>query len=241
MNSQILNKVLKLKNLYDTKQIPTLAIHEVHPNLDPSDRLNYLYFTLPVSINFQRSSPAMWPAALKTFEDSATNYLFYPEKVVQKNLEDIKDDLFKYRLSLQRNKHAEIWYKLCVTFNKYFNNDPREVIIKSGNTVKGIKDLIQINQKKDFPYLSGAKLANYWIYILSQYTHLSLEDMHEISIIPDTHVLQASVVLGLTDKIETPEVAERLWFELLKDSSLTPVQMHPVLWNWSRNGFKPEI
>ena len=41
---------------------------------------------------------------------------------------------------------------------------------------------------KEFPYISGPKMANYWLYILSQYTDAKFANMHEISIIPDTHV-----------------------------------------------------
>lgn len=67
-----LEKVKKLLTLYGQGLIPTLAQHEINPRLPRGSRENYLYFTLPVCINFQRSSLAMWAAALATWEDEST-------------------------------------------------------------------------------------------------------------------------------------------------------------------------
>jgi hypothetical protein len=84
VENKTLERVLRLSQLFHSGKIPTLAQHEVHPNHPKGSRENYLYFTLPVCINFQRSSPAMWASALKTYEDKDTQYFFYPEEVVKK-------------------------------------------------------------------------------------------------------------------------------------------------------------
>lgn len=84
-------------------------------------------------------------------------------------------------------------------------------------------------------------MSNYWLYILSHYTDAKFLNMQEISIIPDTHVLQCTAKLGLTDKLSSPLVVVNLWKDLLEGSGITPVEMHPVLWNWSRNNFIPEV
>ncbi|MBP6943188.1 MAG: hypothetical protein KBB55_04060, partial [Candidatus Buchananbacteria bacterium] len=84
-------------------------------------------------------------------------------------------------------------------------------------------------------------MANYWLYILSQYTDAKFKNMDAISIIPDTHVLQCSIQLGLTDPLMAPIKVAEVWKELLAGSELSPVQMHPVLWNWSRNNFLPAV
>mgnify|MGYP002398541263 CR=1 FL=1 len=65
--------------------------------------------------------------------------------------------------------------------------------------------------------------------------------MHEISIIPDTHVIKSTAVLGLEKENATPERVVEVWKDLLKDSPFTPVELHPILWNWSRNGFMPMV
>ncbi len=236
-----LKKVLKLHELFKRGKIPTLAKHEVHPKLVKGSRENYLYFTLPPCINFQRQSPAMWASALKTWNDPATNYLFFPEKIAGKSRKQIQKDLLKHKLALQLNKHTDIWIAVSKAFAVHFKNDPRELFKRADWDVASIHRIIQQEMRKDFPYISGPKMANYWLYILSHFTNAKFKNMHEISIIPDTHVLQSSVKLGLTTTATTPVEVAQVWKELLDGSTVTPVEMHPVLWNWSRNNFLPEV
>ena len=240
-NASKLKRIKKLFRLFQDGKIPTLAQHEVHPDLDLGSRENYLYFTLPPCINFQRHSPAMWASALKTWNDSKTNYLFFPEKVAKQPRQKIQTDLAKHKLSLQRNKHTDIWIAISKTLHESFSDDPRKLLSAGNFDVVKVLQLIQKDRKKDFTHLSGPKMSNYWLYILSQYTDVKLSNMHEISIIPDTHVMQCSVKLGVAnEKMAAVEIAQA-WKSILKDSEITPVKMHPVLWNWSRNGFLPEV
>ena len=233
-------KVEKLYSLFHDGKIPRLAEHEVHPNLEKGSRENYLYFTLPPTINFQRSSPTMWKAALATWEDPATNYVFFPEKIAEKKFAQVQKDLLKHKLALQQNKHPKIWTTISHTFHKLFSDDPRNLLEKGEYDAGKILSLIQIEHKNDFPYLRGPKMANYWLYILSQYTDIKLTNMQAISIIPDTHVIQSSIRLGLAKEGMGPEMIAMNWRHLLEGSRISPVEMHPVLWNWSRNNFLPE-
>lgn len=240
-NLAVLEKVQLLKQLYDDGQIEQTHKHEVNPGLPLGDRLNYLYFTLPVCINFQRSSPAMWAAALRTYEDAETNYLFYPEVVMNTPREKVQADLLKHKLSLQKNKHTDIWITICKVLYERYDSDPRKVINAGQNCVVRIKNILQVDERQHFLYLRGPKLANYWLYILHNFTDIKLRNLHKISIIPDTHVLQASQQLGLTDHTHSPDQAAEAWFELLKGSDLVPIDLHPILWNWSRAGFTPNV
>lgn len=238
---KLLAKALNLYELYQSGKIERLAQHEVHPNLLKGERANYLYFTLPVAINFQRSSPAMWESALKTWNDPKTRYVFFPEKTSRKNRTAVQKSLAKHRLAVQTNKHPEIWTKISDTLHKYFGGDPQNVLFAGGMDVRKILQIVQCDRKADFPYLSGAKMANYWLYILNQFTDAKLKNMNKISIIPDTHVIQSSVRLGLVKKDAEQGKVALAWTELLEGSEINPVDMHPVLWNWSRSGFMPEV
>lgn len=183
----------------------------------------------------------MWASALKTYDDPETNYLFYPEEVIKHPREKIQTDLLKHKLALQRNKHTDIWMIIAKALHDHFGSDPRELFAAGNWDVVDIQHIIQQEKRKDFPYLSGPKMANYWLYIVTHYTDASFKNMEEISIIPDTHVLQSTARLGLVEGIATPLIAAQAWKELLSGSSLTSVEMHPVLWNWSRNNFSPSV
>lgn len=236
-----LNRTRELLRLFRDGQIPTLAQHEVHPDLDKGSRERYLYFTLPVCINFQRSSPAMWQSALQTWDDPETNYLFFPERVMKTEIEKVRTDLVKHKLGLQPNKHTEIWTKICKGLHENFESDPRVMIVFAQNDILKLLDVLQVSHRKSFPYLSGPKLSNYWPYILSQYTDVRFGNPHEISIIPDTHIIQSTIHLGLAPDGAGQEQVVKAWKELLTGSEITPADMHPVLWNWSRNNFQPRV
>jgi len=236
-----LQKVRRLLALYEQGLIPTLHQHEVNPSLPLDSRENYLYFTLPVCINFQRSSPAMWAAALATWEDETTRYVFFPEMLAKAPIERIRTDLLKHKLALQPNKHVLIWITIAKTFHDFYQDDPRKFIEEADFDAGKLIELLHVTHRKRFPYLSGPKLSNYWPYILSHYTDIQFKNAHAISIIPDTHVLQSSTQLGLTLPNATPQQVELAWKELLKNSGINPSEVHPVLWNWSRNKFSPKI
>lgn len=237
----MLGRVLKLQNLFKQGHIPTLVKHEVHPGLPLGSRDNYLYFTLPPSLNFQRQSPAMWASALQTYEDPETHYVFYPEETARASRKQIQKHLLKHKLALQPNKHTDIWIAVSKAFSTHFKNDPRELFRAAEWDVVQIHRIIQQDMRKDFPYISGPKMAHYWLYILSHYTDARFKNIQEISIIPDTHVLQSSVRLGLAPASATSLEVAAIWKRLLEGSGIAPVEMHPVLWNWSRNNFLPDV
>lgn len=240
-NDRLLQSAKKLFALFEEGKIPTLAEHEVHPRLQKASRENYLYFTLPPCINFQRSSPALWRAALATWNDPTTQWVFFPEKVVKKDKDALRAALRQHSLAVQPNKHTEIWGAISKTLHTFFKDDPRELIKACRSDVVEVLKLVQQDKREHFTHLRGPKMTNYWLYILSQYTDVKLSNMEEISIIPDTHVLQCSVKLGLATEKDTSEQVAVLWRKLLQDSGIAPVQMHPVLWNWSRNSFQPKV
>ncbi|MBQ9791325.1 MAG: hypothetical protein IJW28_01940 [Clostridia bacterium] len=109
--------------------------------------------------------------------------------------------------------------------------------------VNKIRNYIQIKHKKDFPYLSGNKICNYWLYVLYQYTDIKFKNLQELTIAPDTHVVQSSRKLGLISeedfiKSDVQLIVIKRWNELLKETEFCPIDIHTPLWLWSRNGFK---
>ncbi len=106
-----------------------------------------------------------------------------------------------------------------------------------------IRDFIQKNNKVKFPYLSGTKLCNYWMYVIWQYTDRGYKNTEKLTVAPDTHVIKASHRLGLItdgelEKNDVRQIVIDRWNELFKGTKYTPIDIHTALWLWSRNGFK---
>jgi hypothetical protein len=239
--NETLKKILKLREVFQSGQIPVVKNHEEHPEeLDKGSRERYLYFTLVPSLNFQRNSPNLWSSAHQTWQDKKTNYIFFPEKVIATDYKTFQSDLNKHKLALQPNKHAHIWFTICKTLNDQFEGDPRKLLDSvSADVLRTIQYLL--DNKKKFPYLSGPKLSNYWLYILDYYTDVKLLNKNEISIIPDTHIIQSSIQLGLVPQTAKPDEVALAWKTILQETELSPSQMHSALWHWSRNSFLPTI
>ena len=238
---KVLNNISKLHSLFLAGKVIGPENHEVNPNLRKGSRENYLYFTLPCCINFQRNSPALWASALKTYDDPDTNYLFFPEQVVKKEEEEIREDMIKHKLALQTNKHPMIWRRINETFYNYYNNDPRKVLSECNYDVVEVIDTVQKKKKNIFPYLGGVKLSNYWLFILNSFTDVEFNNLNEISIIPDTHIIKSTIHLGLAKEGVKPDEVERIWRKVLKEVQLPPTDMHSALWRWSRNNFTPSL
>lgn len=237
-NVDILYKMYKKGNLGGE-----IMPEDVNPGLDKSSKENYLYFTLPMALNYQRNSYTLWESANKTYCDPETNFVFNPKKVVDSSFEEVQKALVKYRVALQQNKQTEIWIKLCNTIVDLYNGDIRSLFNEFNNNVEDIRNYIQKTNKIRFPYLSGTKICNYWLYVIYQYTDRKYKDIENLTVAPDTHVVKASRRLGLiTDeelnKSDVQIIVINRWNEILKDSKYNPIDIHTPLWLWSRNGFK---
>lgn len=246
MNDTLL-KIEKLYCMWKNGQLGgEIMPEDENPDLDKSSLENYLYFTLPMALNYQRNSYKLWESAKLTYEDSETNFVFNPKEVLNKTFEEVQYALTKYKVALQKNKQTEIWIKLCNTFVTLFDGDIRKLFLEKENDVEKIREFVYREHKKEFPYLSGNKICNYWLYVIWQYTTQEYKNIDKLTVAPDTHVVKATHRLGLITDEELNRsdvqliVIER-WNEILKGTKYKPIDIHTPLWLWSRNGFKDII
>lgn len=146
---------------------------------------------------------------------------------------------------MQPNKQPIIWRTLCETIENNLAGDIRKLFSDNEYSVCQIKEYISKN-KKQFPYLGGNKICNYWLYVMEQYTDVKFVDRKNITVAPDTHVIRASERLGVITPGEiaqsnVQEIVASRWQELLKDTDLVPIDVHTPMWLWSRGKFSAEI
>lgn len=245
-NEAVLEKVYKLLSLHKQGLLGGEHMPEdENPGLDIGSKQNYLYFTLPMALNYQRNSYVLWKCANQMYAADEGLSVFNSYEVCRMPEDDLRKILVKYKVALQPNKQPLIWKKLCETIETRFGGDIRQLFVANDYSIKRVKEHIQQN-KKDYPYLSGNKICNYWLFVLEQYTDVSFIDRENITVAPDTHVIQASHRLGLLTNEEMhlsnvqAIVAER-WAALLKETGLVPIDVHTPLWLWSRGKFEVPI
>ena len=241
---EILDKINKLIVMYKNGELGgEIMPEDANPHFESSSLENYLYFTLPMALNYQRNSYTLWESALKTYTDEETRFVFDPKMCLQKSFEEVQHALTKYKVALQKQKQTEIWLSLCNTFVELFNGDIRKLFDTLDNDVDKIRNFIQKDNKKKFPYLSGTKICNYWMYVIYQYTDRKYKNIENLTVAPDTHVCKATHKLGLItdDEFNSSNVQQIVidrWQELFKNTKYKPIDIHTPLWLWSRNGFK---
>lgn len=241
--AEMLQKAERLMTMYRNGLLGGEVMPEdANPHLPQDSRENYLYFTLPMALNYQRNSYTLWESALKTYMDEETRFVFEPLACLDKSFKEVQTALTKYKVALQRQKQTEIWLSLCNTFVEYFDGDIRKLFDEMDNDVEQIRNYVQVLHKKQFPYLSGTKICNYWMYVIYQYTDCEYQNIGKLTVAPDTHVCKATHRLGMITDEEfaagnVQSIVIERWQELFAGTEYKPIDIHTPLWLWSRNGF----
>ena len=241
-NIQIIENCKSLLEAYKSGKLgQTVMPEDSNPGFGDDEReIRLAYFTLPMALNYQRNSYKLWESVLKTYNDEETKIVFDVSKVINLDDDTLRKYLTKYKVALQPNKQTNTWKVIAQTVYDNFGSFDN-LMKKSDNDYLKLRDAIQTNLKKGFPYLSGPKIFNYWSFIMKEYGKIPLKNADYIEIAPDTHVTQCSIILGVISKEEsarlTKEKISERWRETLKGSGINPIDMHPPLWFWSRNGF----
>lgn len=240
MNKDIQAKCIELRKAYEAGLLGNQTMPEdTQPEFN-SEEERLSYFTLPMSLNYQRNSYALWASAKESFNDSGTKTTFSVNSVSQMGQDELRPLLMKYKIALQPNKHTNTWHSIASVVAEEWGSIENMLASVDYDFLK-LQNLIQVTHKKRFPYLSGPKIFHYWSYILGEYCGILLKNKEFIQIAPDTHVIQCSILLGVL----TEEEAKRMkredisarWREILEGSGLSPSDMHSPLWFWSRNNF----
>lgn len=238
---EIISNCKRLIEAYSSGKLgQTKMPEDSHPEFKDIET-KLVYFTLPMSLNYQRDSYKLWESVLKSFNDSDTKDILSVSNSAKMSENELRDKLTKYKIALQPNKHISTWKKISKTI--YENWGSLVGLLESSNyDFLKLKKIIQIDYKKGFPYLSGPKIFHYWCKIIQDYGGIKLKNSDYIEIAPDTHVTKCSVILGVINEKEsrefTKEKLSERWREILYGSGITPIQMHSPLWFWSRNNFE---
>lgn len=243
-NKKVIFQCRQLLEAYREGKLGNMRMPEDSNPKISDEELRLVYFTLPMSLNYQRDSYKLWEAALAAYNDKETRVVFDVKVVAKMPEEKLRLLLTKYKVALQPNKHIATWKKICETISKNFGTIKHMIECADYDYLK-LRDLIQVKHKAGFPYISGPKIFNYWCFILQEYGKIKLKNSEYIEIAPDTHVTQCSVKLGVISQDEamylSKEKISQIWRETLKGTGINPIDMHPPLWFWSRNGFRYKI
>lgn len=243
MQESLIQHCTALLEAYQTGALGNCRMPEdASPVFGVGDReVRLAYFTLPMSLNYQRDSYKLWEAALKTYDDPDTRDIFSITMSATMSVDELRRKLLKHKVALQPNKHVATWRRIAETVTKNWGTLEKLFAVCNRDFLR-LRDVVRGTHKKGFPYLSGPKIFNYWSFIASTYGGVQLTNRASVDIAPDTHIIKCSVRLGVITQQEADtwpreKISER-WRDLLAGSGIDPIDLHPPLWFWSRNNFE---
>ena len=211
---------------------------------DNEKELRLVYFTLPMALNYQRNSYALRESVLQAYHDPQTRDIFDIQISSSLPKQELREKLMKHKIALQSNKHIDTRAKISTTIMSQ-RWSIKNLFTYANNDFLQLKNIIQKEYKKGFPYLSWPKIFNYRSFIVQEYWGITLKNSEYIDIAPDTHITKCSVRLWVITEEEavnlTKEKISERRREILKWTWISPIQMHAPLWFRSRNNFLFEL
>ncbi|RYX79115.1 hypothetical protein EON76_00055 [bacterium] len=208
--------------------------------VDMTPEQQLVYYTLPMSLNYRRSSTQLWKAAHESFADDNLSNVYELERVTCMSEDRLRELLTQRSLAVQPTRHTQNWRTIAMTIHGKWGGIG-QLLAAADHDYLELSRLVQKAHKKGFPYLSGPKLFNYWCFILVERCGIELKNDSQIDIAVDVHIRKASARLGLltpeeAEKLGAPQIAQ-MWREVLHGSSIAPMSLNVPLWAWSRGKF----
>lgn len=168
-----------------------------------------MFITMVVSIDYMRDADKLWQAGRETMEDPETKWLFSPEIVKNKKLDEIILAMKKHRLSQKYNKDAGIWKRVSESFAYIYDSDPKILFEECDyDALKIFEKKYDIRFKWNFPSLSGNKIFPLWLRMLHDNVGIELVNLDKIPIPVDVHIARATFATGCLHGAYTGTIAE---------------------------------
>lgn len=244
VSDNLLQRVQSLMRMHESgllggETMPEDALIGVVPEEELANVL-----TLAMALNYQRNSYTLWQSVQEAYRDEDFRWIFQPHLAANCDLDDLRNALLRHRVALQPNRHPEIWQRVAKGIVKSSaRGDVLGLIQSASHDIAELKRIVQATRKSEFPYLSGPKIFNYWLYVMEMYVGIRWKSRELLTIAPDTHIIKASVQLGLCSEAvlqgteNDRHLVANAWETALRGSGLAPIDVHTSLWLWSRAGF----
>ena len=114
-----------------------------------------------------RDADKLWQAGRKTMDDTETKWIFSPEIVKDKTLDEIIHAMNKHKLSQKHSRDAGFWKRISESFSRFYSSDPKNLIEKCG--YDAMKLLEKKYEKIEHPRLKYALQMDECLWHLSKY------------------------------------------------------------------------
>ena len=207
------------------------------------DRYKVNLLTIAAVMDYRTDADKLWRAALATYQDQETRWVFDMEEVAARTVPVLEKALRKHGFTgAHAGNNAGYVHRVCSTFAHKYGGSPHGLLQSHANDAHSL--YVSRRNLGDLPYLRGNKIFPFWLRILRDVGQVQFHNIEKIPLPVDVHTARATYRL-LYDNCRRPDVESNWskiaadWFrvcEVLDDPSIYPLALDQPLWLLSRNG-----
>lgn len=253
----------KENRLFDIKELP---YNKLPREMVRGSNQHHLFLTYISAIDYIRRQEDLWRAARDTWEDPETRYVFYPEKVVNTDPGNLKNDLLKNRLFLTQSQlknwnfgkyeliqnkkikdnDLNIWMNVSRVLNKYEGRLSNVFRDCDNDTHRIMTRFINEDWADCFPNYAKERKVTVWLKRIKENSQIKLKYFGDIPIPVDNHTIRATFYSGsITGKVSSfdtdiTELVSEFWEDVARSEywkrELHPIEFEIYLWHLSKYG-----
>jgi len=207
--------------------------YQLPRNMAPGSREHALYVTYIISIDYMTDAEKLWRNARGAYE-------LHPERFVPEKILAVSDrtlQVFLRRLGARFSSYAaKTWKRISNILMNNYGGDPRN-ITSQPLTIEEIK-----RRLKDFPYLRGPKLTNFFIRVMGETGLFHVKNLDELDIPVDKQVTRFTAYTGViklctlkfqgcTNDDPLRSIIQEAWRKAAKTLGIAPWKLDEPIWN----------
>jgi endonuclease III len=201
-------------------------------NLKEGSRERALFLTYVISIDYMTDAVKLWKRSRGAYELHPD--MFTPKQILKVSPRTVENFVKKLGARYYTNA-AKTWIKISKILTEKCNEDPR-------NLTKEPLAIAEVKQKlKDFPYLRGNKLTNFYIRAMGETGLLKVKDFEDLDIPVDKQVARFTIYTGVLKLLSEQFVGcaqeqplrgliEEAWRNAAKTLGTAPWKLDEPIW-----------
>jgi endonuclease III len=201
-------------------------------NLEKGSREHALFLTYVISIDYMTDAVKLWKRSRGAYELHPD--MFTPKEILKVSPKTVENFVKKLGARYYTNA-AKTWIKISKVLAEKYDEDP-------GNLTKEPLEIAEVKQKlKDFPYLRGNKLANFYIRAMGETGLLKVKDFEDLDIPVDKQVARFTLYTGVLKLLSEQFVGcaqeqplrgliEEAWRRAAKTLGTAPWKLDEPIW-----------
>jgi len=201
-------------------------------NIVKGSREHALYLTYVISIDYMTDAEKLWRNARGAYE-------LYPERFTPEVILRLSENTVKrFVRSLGARfapEAARTWRRISRVLLEKYGGDPRNITLRP-LTIDEIK-----RRLRDFPYLRGPKLSNFYIRVMGETGLFKVIDLEELDIPVDKQVTRFTLYTGViklrcgrfqgcVNDDPLKSLIEEIWREAAQEMGIAPWRLDEPIW-----------